>query len=237
VFEGTDEEQCVVEGLQDEFSEEELEELSSADEFPPDQVDAAADIFDDCLPFAEFISATVEDETGDSDVADCVMDTYDGASWGELFGDLAGSQESLAAAIELCSNGSDGGDGGLGAPTPNDPGSDISWFDANAGDCFEVTDADTGSYVVIDCDDAHTAEIFSVFELPAGEFPGVDAVQEAAEQGCNLDIESYSGASAGDLGVEIGSLFPTEDTWNQVDDREIVCYAHGDLAGSIFGSA
>ena len=50
----------------------------------------------------------------------------------------------------------------------------------------------------------------AVFDMSGGDdFPGVDDVDQAAIQGCPEDTVTY--------------LFPTEESWEQIDDREIVC--------------
>ena len=71
-------------------------------------------------------------------------------------------------------------------------------------------------------------------------YPGSVRVQELGERGCLIAFGSYVGNAYEASALEIGLILPTEDSWNDVDDREVVCTAHRidgvQLTASVEGS-
>lgn len=117
-------------------------------------------------------------------------------------------------------------------PATTTAADEVSVFDLAVGDCFTAapTDDDGGALVttaaIVDCDEPHLAEVILIGELPnpAGEpFPGVEARDEAAEQLCQPAFDDYVGVplAASELGLLW--LAPTEETWEDQDDREVTC--------------
>jgi hypothetical protein len=88
---------------------------------------------------------------------------------------------------------------------------------------------------VVPCADSHDSEVFAVFDLPDGDFPGDEAVMAAADEGCYGAFPGFVGMAYEDSGLDFGTYFPTEDSWNALDDREVVCLAW-DPAGRVTGS-
>lgn len=104
---------------------------------------------------------------------------------------------------------------------------DVDAFELRLGDCFDAEVQDeVQSLPVVSCDVEHTGEVFHLFDLPEGdgEFPGGDAVDAGAQEGCLGEFDAYVGLDFASSRWDVGYLFPTEQTWNVLDDREVVCY-------------
>jgi hypothetical protein len=80
------------------------------------------------------------------------------------------------------------------------------------GDC--IADRPTGNVSEVDfveCDSEEAAyEVLSIVVLDGDEYPGDDNVTAEAELGCAAGTTDY--------------LLPTQETWEEADDREIVCF-------------
>ena len=99
---------------------------------------------------------------------------------------------------------------------------------AEVGDCIvtaEMGEDEITEIPTVDCSEAHDAQVVGKFDLEDGDFPGTDAIETAAEEGCVTQFESFIGTPATDSSLTVSYIFPTEDTWNQADDREVLCFA------------
>lgn len=98
---------------------------------------------------------------------------------------------------------------------------------AEVGDCVVTADIpdDVTEIPTVDCSEAHDAQVVGKFDLDDGDFPGTDAVQSAAEEGCMSEFESFIGAAYADSSLEVSYVYPTEQTWDQANDREVICFA------------
>jgi hypothetical protein len=115
-------------------------------------------------------------------------------------------------------------------------------FSLEPGDCFgefsggEVSDVDK-----VDCDEPHENEVYATFDAEGDDFPGEDELQAEAEEECTGDrFEDYVGISYNESRYYFSPLVPSEDSWEDADDREIVCYLHeqdsSEIEGSVEGS-
>jgi hypothetical protein len=145
-----------------------------------------------------------------------------------------------AAAVALagCSflpggGGTTGGDGGGG----DGEGTDTSAFAIKVGDC--INDADVSGEVetvpIVPCTEPHDSEAYASIIMDDGDFPGPDAVDTAAQDGCLGAYEGYVGTAYDSSKFEISYYYPTEATW-ATGDREILCTLY-DPAGQSTGSA
>lgn len=114
---------------------------------------------------------------------------------------------------------------------------------ADIGDC--ITDSVSGqsisSFEVVDCDEPHTAELIHKFDLPDGEFPDQAEAEAAVEEECLGDVfEDYVGTPYEESEIFLFPVTPTQETWEQADDREVLCFAGlaggAELSESIEGS-
>jgi len=111
-------------------------------------------------------------------------------------------------------------------------GSGASVFDIEVGECFddpssfeEVTDLD-----IVDCDDPHDNETYANLTVDLDSFPGIDAIQETADEMCLPEFESYVGQAWETSKLDYGWFHPTEASWED-GDRIVTCFLYdGDLA-------
>lgn len=109
-------------------------------------------------------------------------------------------------------------------------GGDVGALSLQVGDCIDSTiEGPVDALPVVPCDQSHDAEVFAVFDMPDGDFPGPEAVQAAFESGCPGDrFEEYVGIDDVQSQYGVSAITPTETTWESLDDREIVCLAESD---------
>ncbi len=102
-------------------------------------------------------------------------------------------------------------------------------FEVELGDCVqepvssseEVEEVE--SVKAVPCAQPHDGEVYAVFDLPDGEFPGEDEVSSAGEDRCVEEFATFVGKAYEDSQYDITSLFPTKESWESQDDREYVC--------------
>jgi hypothetical protein len=107
-------------------------------------------------------------------------------------------------------------------------GEDVSDFDLEVGDCFSVGENGEVSEVsVVDCDDEHAYEVFALVDHEGAAddaYPGDEELEEFADNECTGDeFESYVGISYEESIYYATWLTPTERSWDELGDREVVC--------------
>lgn len=97
-------------------------------------------------------------------------------------------------------------------------------FDVGLGECIQEFDAEEeiSDLTVIPCEQEHDQEVFAVFEVADGDFPGEDAFKTQVEEDCVAEFATFVGVDFYDSELDIQWLEPTEDSWGQ-GDRELVC--------------
>ena len=72
---------------------------------------------------------------------------------------------------------------------------------------------------------AHNAQAFAVFDLVGfgDAYPGAEALGKQAEAGCYKRFAKFVGVSYEQSELYFSSLDPTEGSWVEFNDREIVC--------------
>ncbi|MGH8993432.1 MAG: septum formation family protein [Acidimicrobiia bacterium] len=123
---------------------------------------------------------------------------------------------------------------------------DLSVYELRTGDCFnggqrvaeEVGKERTVDQVTaVPCGQAHDNEVFAVFDHPAAkdaDFPGEEAVNQVAQDGCLERFEAYVGRPYAGSDLQVAVIAPAEKSWTEEDDRAIVCIVYGD--GRLTGS-
>lgn len=159
---------------------------------------------------------------------------------------LAGSAVALSIALTGCSAinnilGSASGDANRDEETGEvTEGSNIDIFNLKLGDCKMespsglIQDAD-----VVPCSEPHDEEVYYEITMPDGEFSEADV--DAASQECIGDAyTSFVGISYDESSLEVYPITPTQDTWDQLDDRIVQCMIidpAGQTTGSLKGAA
>ena len=80
----------------------------------------------------------------------------------------------------------------------------------SVGECVLFADVQAG-VGAIDCSATHDTTVAAVFEVEGGEYPGLDAVEQMAEERCT-QVSPFA-----------NMLYPTLATWNIQADRQIAC--------------
>jgi hypothetical protein len=92
--------------------------------------------------------------------------------------------------------------------------------------CMQVDEsfpAEVERLPIIDCAKPHTHEIYATVESTEDVFPGVEALGDTAEVRCLAAFEPFVGTSPFDSVLSYTWLVPTLGSWNDEDDREILC--------------
>jgi hypothetical protein len=132
---------------------------------------------------------------------------------------------------------SDDATGGVTAP------GELSAFEVRLGDCFmddlsESFMSQVENIEAVPCDEPHRNEVYALFDLPDGEFPGEDEVVQLSEEGCFERFPDYVGTDPQESRLNVGYLFPTQQSWDTRNDREVTCAVSdpaGDLKDSVEG--
>ncbi|QVQ53310.1 septum formation family protein [Spiractinospora alimapuensis] len=110
-------------------------------------------------------------------------------------------------------------------------------FDLQVGDCLADTiGTEVSSVETLDCNEPHYYEVYSSIIMEDGAFPGDSAVSTTAEDECVADFESFIGVEYAYSEIWMESLRPTQETWDNMDDREILCMVYdpdGDTIGTL----
>lgn len=110
------------------------------------------------------------------------------------------------------------------------------------GECVNLTadvteeSTEVGELPVVDCAEAHDAEVFHVTDTSLTEFDE-DAITTEADLACYDAFEGYVGIAYEESSIYYTLLYPTQESWD-IDDRAIVCLLLGaeQLTGSLEGA-
>ena len=96
-------------------------------------------------------------------------------------------------------------------------------FDMEIGECFQEPDALEFSDVdKVDCAEPHDNEVFAIYNLTTPSLPTADVMFE----GCVQRFGAAIGTSY-ETSIYYVSLFgPTQESWDDLNDREVVCYVY-----------
>jgi hypothetical protein len=120
---------------------------------------------------------------------------------------------------------------------------DADAFAIRVGDCLESMDwggGELSTVPVIPCAEAHESEVYAATDLPEGDFPGTAEIESQADEYCYGEFTGFVGVAWDESAFEYGYLSPTQESWEQADDREILCVIwdpSGPTTGSLAGVA
>jgi hypothetical protein len=111
----------------------------------------------------------------------------------------------------------------------------VASSDLQPGDCLNGLreHGDVGSLSVVPCAQPHQGEVFAVFDLAPGPFPGKSNVHDEAGSGCNDRFSYYSSVDPSNEGWYI--ITPEASDWNR-GDRRVTCIASPSADGLTTGS-
>lgn len=100
-----------------------------------------------------------------------------------------------------------------------------SFYGLETGDCLESLDQSGGGLNLLSCDAPHTIEVYDVLTVDDAVYPGDVDMDSQALAHCFAEYEELFGAVATVDDAPFDYLIPTEQSWNEYDDRSIVCLA------------
>ena len=121
-------------------------------------------------------------------------------------------------------------------------GGGLGAFALQIGDCFNIPEQELiQSLEAVPCSEPHDAETYAAFDQPGTTYPGADAVSEASAWGCYDRFESFVGIPWDESELDFWFLEPTQDSWEDADDREVSCsvtsFDGSKLVGSMAGAS
>ncbi len=118
---------------------------------------------------------------------------------------------------------------------------DADVFAIRVGDCLNEASGEVVSEVpVVPCDQPHDEEVFFDFELEGTDYPGDDAVQTQANDGCLAQFEPFVGLAYESSSLDFYPYTPTQESWEQAGDRVVSCVIWdpaGQVTGTLAGAA
>ena len=123
-------------------------------------------------------------------------------------------------------------------------GREVSIRTLQVGDCLNLLPGTDPTEVaetvlLVPCDGPHEQEVYHLFELAAGPYPGDEQVEALAREECTAQFEEYVGVAAEWSALDFFYVWPGRDTW-EIGNRRGGCSlldAVGrDLTGSMAGS-
>jgi hypothetical protein len=118
----------------------------------------------------------------------------------------------------------------------------VDAFEVRVGDCFDdeaFASTEISEVPGVPCSDPHDNEVYATFDI-AGEWPGEERVEELAYEGCHERFAGAIGKIYEESIIDYTPIYPSEGSWKQRDDREVLCVAYHmefeTLTGSVIGS-
>jgi hypothetical protein len=122
---------------------------------------------------------------------------------------------------------------------------DVDAFEIRLGDCFNDASSvgesvEIASIAGVPCTEPHDNEVYALVNLTQSSFPGDAAMETIAFEACLEKFESFVGKDYESSQLDIFPIYPTRQSWNELNDREVVCALYDldlkKLAGSMRGS-
>jgi hypothetical protein len=115
-----------------------------------------------------------------------------------------------------------------GTPTAANTNADV--FTIKVGDCLnDATSTGTVTTApIVPCSQPHDSEAYKSVKMTDGAFPGADAVTAQANEACANAFPTFIGIAYDDSDLSISYYFPTKESWNGRNDRQIMCTVYDD---------
>lgn len=103
-------------------------------------------------------------------------------------------------------------------------------FNLTVGHCFVEDDDPLGedeelveTVDTVPCAVSHDYEVYHAFDIPGDNYPGTEVVDKAWVDGCLAEFENFVGKDFDTSILDVAAIFPSEESWNWLDDRLVVC--------------
>ena len=115
----------------------------------------------------------------------------------------------------------------------------VDAFQVRVGDCFDDGSAFEGeevnSVAGVPCSKPHDNEVYAVFDVAEQSFPG-EALAGMAHEGCLERFEGFVGKDYDSSSLDIATMYPSRESWQQQNDREVICAVYDVEAKKLTGS-
>lgn len=115
-------------------------------------------------------------------------------------------------------------------------------FEIEVGSCTDSSQLqgdEVSQITLIDCAEEHDVEAYASTQVTGDTYPGKDAILEQADEFCLAEFTTFVGVpSYEESALFFSYLYPTEESWNDAGDREILCLVISDtpVTGTLRGS-
>jgi hypothetical protein len=105
---------------------------------------------------------------------------------------------------------------------------EVGAFRIQLGDCIATIPPD-GAFDSVDavpCSRPHGAEVYAAFMIRSDDdaaWPGETAVNTDANDGCYQRFTPFVGLAYEQSAYDFFSITPTQQSWEEIDDREVLC--------------
>lgn len=113
----------------------------------------------------------------------------------------------------------------------------IGAFDVRVGDCTgELPSGGITNVTLIPCGQEHYWEVFHSATLTDESYPGQTVIYEEGNKLCKEAFTEFVGVAPTKSKLQLTFFYPTQDTWQNTGDREVLCVL-GSPKGGLKGSA
>ena len=120
-------------------------------------------------------------------------------------------------------------------PPPPKPVTLPQVFSLRAGQCIDSGATGISGVHVLNCAQAHDAEVFATFRVTGARYPGAAALQQRARQGCVSRLSGYLNPQLSATSLAQSYIYPDAGAWS-AGERTVVCTVRstsGPLVGSV----
>lgn len=102
---------------------------------------------------------------------------------------------------------------------------DVSAFKIAVGDCLNTPSAldEISEVEGVPCTEPHNAQAYHAYDLTDGDYPGLAFVQSDSQEQCLANFAGFMGIDFANSPYYISTLYPTQESWDLGDDREVLC--------------
>jgi putative regulator of septum formation len=106
-------------------------------------------------------------------------------------------------------------------------GGQVGALRIRTGDCFgDVPGATFEAVDAVPCSQPHKFEVFDAFNLPfenSAAYPGDESITTLADDGCFNRFAGFVGIAYAQSIYNYSIVYPLAGTWDEFDDREVMC--------------
>lgn len=120
----------------------------------------------------------------------------------------------------------------------------VNAFQLRVGDCFDDTYEAFGDEVSevdnlpgVPCSTPHDNEVYAAFDVSLPDFPDEGELSMMAFDRCLERFENFVGRDYESSDLDILTLYPSKESWDLQNDREVVCALYDMNTNKLTGSA